>query len=78
MRKRWLKNFGETKPSNERIPNDIIIKTENGENYCHIQGDVTDFEIDRRSIRIPADDERWKTGYYTVVTITIKPYSEEG
>ena len=78
MRKRWLKNFGETKPSNERIPNDIIIKTENGENYCHIQGDVTDFEINRRSIRIPADDERWKTGYYTAVTITIKPYSEEG
>ena len=63
---------------NEQIPNDIIIKTENGENHWHIQGDVTDFEIDRRSIRFPTDDGRWKTGYHKVVTITIKPYSEEG
>lgn len=29
-----------------RIPNVVIIETEDGENYCHIQGDVTDFEID--------------------------------
>ena len=66
-----------TGKKSEWIPNVVIIETEDGEFYWHIQGDISRMETDYRMIDV-SDSERLKFKNYTVVTITIKPYSEEG